>query len=325
MLMDFINLKTLVESVESGSFSKAAEKLCVTQSAVSRRIKILEDHYGEILLDRSGPVIRPTAAGELLVEKSRQLLKIENDFLHDLQLLSQKRKISFCCTTPFGVSYLPDIFTRFMSRNAQSSDLNFVFEMPETALKGLRENRFDLVLIEFCEDLNLDEFSAYELPDDEMVFVSAPHSGIASSEVEIGTLLQQRLYCKKTGCCARRFLEKSMHRIGRDAVEFSNTVFFDDIPFIIRAVMAGEGITFISRSIVASYLENGSLVSHHVDGFDRARPRRLVLEKGRTLDPTLIDFIKGIFDRFGIDPPRQLQGTPDSNRLEAGAPLHCSL
>lgn len=325
MLMDFINLKTLVESVESGSFSKAAEKLCVTQSAVSRRIKILEDHYGEILLDRSGPVIRPTAAGELLVEKSRQLLKIENDFLHDLQLLSQKRKISFCCTTPFGVSYLPDIFTRFMSRNAQSSDLNFVFEMPETALKGLRENRFDLVLIEFCEDLNLDEFSSYELPDDEMVFISAPHSGIASGKVEMGALLQQRLYCKKTGCCARRFLEKSMHRIGRDAAEFSNTVYFDDIPFIIKAVMSGEGITFISRSIVASYLDNGSLLSHHVDGFDSSRPRRLVLEKGRALDPNLLDFIQGIFHRFGIAPPRQLQGGPDSHRLAAGASLHCSL
>lgn len=322
--MDFINLKTLVESVESGSFSKAAEKLCVTQSAVSRRIRILEDHYGEILLDRSGPILRPTAAGELLVEKSRQLLKIENDFLHDLQLLSQKRKISFCCTTPFGVSYLPDIFTRFMSRNAQSSDLNFVFEMPETALKGLKENRFDLVLIEFCEDLNLDEFASYQLPDDEMVFVSAPHFNTGSSELDIEALLQQRLYCKKSGCCSRRFLEKGMHQIGRDAAEFSNTVFFDDIPFIIRAVMAGEGVTFISRSIVASYLDNGSLISHHVKGFDRSRPRRLVLEKGRALDPTLLDFIQGIFHRFDIAPPCQLQAGPDRDHPTAGAPLHCS-
>jgi len=309
--MDFTNLKTLVESVRLGSFSKAAESLCVTQSAVSRRMKILEDHYGQQLLDRSGPILKTTAAGELLLEKARQVLKIEQDFLRDIQLLAQKRKISFCCTVPFGVSYLPDIFTEFMSRNSQSSDLNFVFEMPETALKGLRENLFDLVLIEYCEDLNLSEFSVFPLPDDEMVFISAPgFGGIGSSLVEIETMLPQRLYCKKNGCCARRFLEKSMQAMGRDAGEFSNTVFFDDIPFIIRAVMAGEGITFISRSIVGPYLDNGSLVSHQVNGFDRARPRRLVLQQGRGLDPLLLDFIKGIFHRFTLAPPASLFATP---------------
>ncbi len=304
--MDFVNLKTLVESVESGSFSKAAETLCVTQSAVSRRIKLLEDHYGQLLLDRSGPVLRPTAAGELLVDKARQLLKIEQEVQHELELLSRKTKISFCCTAPFGISHLPDVFTSFMARNAQSSDLHFIFEMPEIALKGLREKRFDLILIEYCEDLNLDDFSVYPLPDDEMVFISAPGFGIDSETVEIEAMLSQRLYCKKQGCCARRFLEKSMLTIGRDAGEFGNTVFFDDIPFIIRAVMAREGITFISRSIVAPYLDNGSLMSHRVRGFDRARPRRLVLEKGRTLDPMLLDFIHGIYNRFALNPPASL-------------------
>lgn len=303
--MDFTTLKTLLVSVDCGSFSKAAETLCVTQSAVSRRIKILEDHYGQLLLDRSGTTLKPTPAGHLLLEKARQILKIEQDFLYDLQLLAQKRKISFCCTAPFGISYLPEIFTGFMSRNSQTSELNFVFDMPEGALKGLREKLYDLVLVEFCEDLNLEEFAAYPLPDDEMVFVSAPHDGI-DSIVGLENLLDRRLYCKKTGCCARRFLEKSMHEIGRDAAEFRNTVYFDDIPFIIKAVKAGEGVTFISRSVVASYLADGSLISHHVEGFAPSRPRRLVLEKNRNLDPTLVDFIEGIFHRFSLVPPSAL-------------------
>ncbi|QXE90080.1 LysR family transcriptional regulator [Geomonas subterranea] len=304
--MDFTNLKTLVVSVECGSFSKAAEILCVTQSAVSRRIKILEDHYGQLLLDRSGLALKPTDAGHLLVEKARQVLKMEQEFLHDLQMLARKRKISFCCTAPFGISYLPDIFTRFMSRNSETSQLSFVFDMPEGALKGLKEKLYDLVLIEFCEDLNLDEFAAYPLPDDEMVFVSRPGFGIEAKVVDVETMLGQRLYCKKSGCCARRFLEKSMQGIGRDAVEFRNTVYFDDIPFIIKAVQAGEGVTFISRSVVAAHLADGSLVSHRVEGFAPARPRRLVMEKNRSLDPTLSDLIEGIFHRFSLTPPQEL-------------------
>ncbi|HBA89507.1 MAG TPA: LysR family transcriptional regulator [Geobacter sp.] len=307
--MDLINLKTLVESVKEGSFSKAAESLCVTQSAVSRRIKILEDHYGHQLVDRSGLVLKPTPAGQLLVEKARQLLKLEQELVRDLEILAQKRKISFCCTAPFGISYLPAIFTRFMASHVDASEVNFVFEMPETALKGLRENLFDLVLIEFCEDLNLDEFSVYPLTDDEMVFVSSPGFPLGESPVRIETMLPQRLYCKKSGCCARRFLEKSMSLLGRDAMQFSNTVFFDDVPFIIRAVMAGEGITLISRSIVAAHLEEGTLVAHHIEGFKRSRPRRLVLPKERGLDPLLIDFIGEIFDSFSLPLPASLSAS----------------
>ena len=307
--MDFITLKTLIESVKLGSFSKAASSLCVTQSAVSRRIKLLEDHYGEQLIDRSGPTIKPTAAGKLLMEKALQVLKIEQDFIQGLHALTHKRKISFCCTVPFGTAYLPDIFTEFMSRNAESSDLNFVFEMPEIALRGLKENRFDLVLIEYCEDLNLTEYLAFPLPDDEMVFVSSPSFDI-DPLVDIEMMLSRRLYCKKDGCCARRFLEKSMQTMGREAGEFSNTVFFDDIPFIIRAVMAGEGISFISRSIVEPYLQNGTLRAHHVNDFDRARPRRLILNDRRSLDPLLLDFISGIYGRFDLSPPAALSSTP---------------
>lgn len=304
--MDLVNLRTLIESVESGSFSKAAETLCVTQSAVSRRIQMLEAHYGQQLLDRSGPALRPTAAGLLLVEKAHQVLKIEQDFLHRLELLSQRRKISFCCTAPFGIAHLPEIFTRFMARNSETSDLHFVFELPELAVKGLREKRFDLVLIEECEELALEDLTVYDLPDEEMVFVSAPGIGIGSGTVDISAMLPQRMYCKKRGCCARRILEKGMQALGRDAAEFKNTVFFDDIPFIIKAVLAGQGVTFISRSVVAPYLDNGSLLEHRVQGFDRSRPRRLVLEKGREPDSTLLDFIGGIYDSFSLTAPLPL-------------------
>jgi DNA-binding transcriptional LysR family regulator len=304
--MDFVNLRTLVESAKLGSFSKAASSLCVTQSAVSRRVKILEDHYGEQLLDRSGPVLRPTAAGAFLIEKARQVLKIEQDFIQGMKAVSKKRKISFCSTVPFGIAYLPDIFKEFMTRNCEQSDLNFVFGLPETALEGLRKNLFDVVLIEYCEDLILSDFSVFNLPDDEMVFVSSPLLGIESTMIDIEDITLQRFYCKKNSCCARRFLDKGMRALGQDINKFNNTVFFDDIPFIIRAVVAGDGITFVSKSIVAEYLDRGTLVAHHINGFDRARPRRLVLNDHRNLDPLLLDFIKGIFSRFDLSPPAAL-------------------
>jgi len=64
--MELVYLRTFVQSLEAGSFSKAADALCVTQSAVSRRIKFLEDQYGYPLLDRSGPLLAATGRQEKL-------------------------------------------------------------------------------------------------------------------------------------------------------------------------------------------------------------------------------------------------------------------
>ena len=50
-------LNTLIASVEAGTFSKTAELLHITQSAVSQRIKFLEEHFGQQLLDRSGQLV----------------------------------------------------------------------------------------------------------------------------------------------------------------------------------------------------------------------------------------------------------------------------
>ena len=64
-------LNTLVASVEAGTFSKAAELLHITQSAVSQRIKFLEEHFGQQLLDRSGQRLALTPAGQVVFSQPK--------------------------------------------------------------------------------------------------------------------------------------------------------------------------------------------------------------------------------------------------------------
>lgn len=70
--MDMQALTALAAVLEYQSFQAAADKLCVTQSAVSQRIKILENHYGEPLLIRTAPY-RPTQLGQLLLGYYRRV------------------------------------------------------------------------------------------------------------------------------------------------------------------------------------------------------------------------------------------------------------
>ena len=68
-------LQALVEVADSGSFTQAASKLCLTQSAVSRQIQQLESHFGVALFVRTSRSLRLTAAGEQVLTSARSILE----------------------------------------------------------------------------------------------------------------------------------------------------------------------------------------------------------------------------------------------------------
>ncbi|MEV6012840.1 LysR family transcriptional regulator ArgP [Streptomyces sp. NPDC051976] len=78
-------VRTLLAAVDEGTFEAAAEALHVTPSAVSQRIKALEQRTGRVLLLRSKPV-RPTDSGEIVVRFGRQLARLERDASAELGL-----------------------------------------------------------------------------------------------------------------------------------------------------------------------------------------------------------------------------------------------
>lgn len=82
-MLDAKPLDALEAIVRAGSFELAAQWLCITPSAVSQRIRQLEEQLGQTVLVRSQPV-RPTPAGKRLLRHVRQLQLLEAELRHDL-------------------------------------------------------------------------------------------------------------------------------------------------------------------------------------------------------------------------------------------------
>ena len=80
-------LECLAAIVEEGGFERAAQRLNVTQSAVSQRLRALEAQVGSVLIVRSRP-LRPTSAGQLLLKHTKQLRLLRADLERDLQELA---------------------------------------------------------------------------------------------------------------------------------------------------------------------------------------------------------------------------------------------
>lgn len=284
-------LRTLVVAAQTGSFSRTAEVLNLTQSAVSQRVKFIEEQYGCQLLDRSGPQLEPTETGRKVLAKVRQILGKEQELLDELRRLSGGKRLSLCCTPTFGTAFLPQVLNRFLLRNADMADFKFIFDQPDQAIKGLRDNEFDLAVIEHCQDRDLADLFTLALPEDELVFISAPRLGLTGEEVSLEALQRYRLFARRDGCSSKRLLQQNLEQAGSSLDLFASVVISDDLRLTIDNVRQGSGISFISRSLVREHLASGSLCQHRVREFRQNRCRSVILHRHREEEPLLRDFL----------------------------------
>lgn len=317
--MESVYLKTLVEVVKAGSLSRAADTLCVTQPAVSRRIRFLEEQYGCPLLDRSGPRLRPTEAGMLVYRKAEALLDVEADLVAGLRALGGKTRISFSSSPAFGIAHLPAILREFMLVCGDTAELSFVLQTPQQVMDGIEAGIFDLAVVEMCECFDLSAYRSFPLPEHEMVFVSAPRLGIPSPETTVDALLDTPLFTRKEGCCSRTLLENNLKRIGRDLREFRQIIVLDDLHMVVDSVLRGDGASFLSRDILAGHLAAGRLQAHHVPGFQHMRNRALVLARPDGLDGSLGRFVATLLDHFSLPRPAELAGDAPPEPAAASA------
>ena len=82
-------METLLALAECGSLSKAAERLCLTQSALSHQLKALESHYGAALVEKNIRPLRFTAVGQRLLALARQVLPLVAEAGRDVARLAQ--------------------------------------------------------------------------------------------------------------------------------------------------------------------------------------------------------------------------------------------
>lgn len=317
--MELVLLRTLVAVHDAGSFTAAAARLCVTQSAVSRRIRQLEEYYGLPLLERGSESVTATPAGRLLVDKAREILEIERQLEQNVADHKLRDRVSFCCTPCFGAGRLPDIFERYVGGSGLNFDLNVVFEMPEDVLDGLAAGRYDLAVVEHCDELDLSDCPRWELPPDEMVFVSAPSLGIASPLVPVDDLVSRRLFLKTYNGCAYRFLKRRLKQIGRGIDDFTNLCYYDDLGGVLRQIVAGHGLGFVSRELAARELEGGLLREHRVPGFGHQRPRTMLVSPRLRRTELTRRFLATFFEVMGAEPPAELVAGSRPFELSAAA------
>lgn len=191
--MDTQHLQAFVAIAETGSFSAAAERLHLTQPAISKRIALLEEQLKTSLFDRIGRQVVLTQAGQVLLSKATLILQEVTAAQRAIADLKGEieGKLSIVTSHHVGLHYLPPYLREFSTQFPQVKlDLHFLDS--EQAYHEILQGRFDLAIITLALEQDA-RLQSYHLWHDQLYFVAAPtHPLAAQPNLQLADLSQHQ-------------------------------------------------------------------------------------------------------------------------------------
>ncbi len=274
-------LRVFESVVEQGGFTRAAEKLHLSQPAVSIQVKQLEGIVGMPLFDQLGKKIYPTDAGRTLYECAQNIFAQLEDTEEAIDALKGVRrgrlKVAVATTAGYFATRMlatfasryPEIIIRLDVTNRLS------------LLKQLDENAQDMVIMgEPPADRDLLATAFMENPL--VVVAAADHPLTRRERIPLSDLQDQRFVVREPGSGTRAAVQRFFDAEGV-SVQFSMEMSSNEA--IKQAVQAGLGLGISSLNTMELELETGRLMVLDVVGFPILRYWYLVRRTGKKLSP----------------------------------------
>lgn len=179
--MDLATLNAFIAIAELGSFSEAAERLYLTQPAVSKRIASLEQQLNVRLFDRLGREVSLTEAGRALLPRAYQILNVLDDTRRALTNLNGEisGRLTLATSHHIGLHRLPPLLRAFTRTHPQVA-LDIQFLDSEVAYEEVLHGRAELAVITLAPETRR-PVHAVPVWDDPLDFVAAPEHPLARS------------------------------------------------------------------------------------------------------------------------------------------------
>lgn len=273
---------TFLTVCRTGSLTRAAAELHVTQPAVSQHIRQLERHYGCRLFTKTGRGVAPTTAGELLrrelgaMESDEVRLRAELDALKDEK--DERPPLRLGCTRTVGDFVAPRILADHLRRHPNEQLRMRVGNTAE--LVGLLDGgEIDLALVEGSFDRASFESETFSREP----FVAVAAAGARPESV--ADLLGMRLVLRERGSGTREILERHLAARNLAVGDFAGVIELASIPAIKACVAAGAGVSFLYRVAVADELAAGTLADVTPADFAMKHDFSLIWQRGSRYAP----------------------------------------
>src|SRR5919201_1988083 len=267
--MDTRQLAAFCTVVERKSFSQAAERLGVTQPAVSQQVRALEERLGRKLLDRSGRRVEPTEAGLRLYRGAQRLLALEGQLLEEIAGGDGELTgvLEIGASTGPGGAVVPLLLCEFQRRHPGVTVALSVSDT-QTVVDQVAERELELAVVGAARRHRSVVFEPFFR--DEVVLACPPGHRFAGTTVSLDDL-RGELILMQEGAGVRLVIEDELRKAGTRLRDLGVALVLGLQESVKSAVAAGHGVTFISRSAIEADLAAGTLATARVKGLEPAR------------------------------------------------------
>jgi DNA-binding transcriptional LysR family regulator len=279
--MEIRHLKTFKTIVETGGFTKAADKLGYAQSTITSHMKSLEDELGQPLFDRIGKQVILTKSGKQLLPYAKQMIQIYKDIKEVTSNNGEIRGDIVISAPEALLTYrFPPIIKEFKGKypnvNIELHHLD-----PLTFKEDLSAGNVDVAFI-LGEEVTDSEFKAEKLNAEQMMFLYPNGLDWENTSNNI-------LYTEK-GCSYRFLFDRFMQE---QQIPVKASIEYWSIEAIKQSVIGGLGISMLPLMTVEKELKERELSGHEYLS-DEEIAAYLIYHKNKWLSPAVKAFIEVI-------------------------------
>ena len=267
--LDLDQLQTFITIADTGSFTKAADEVHRTQSAVSMQMRRLEERLGKSLFEKDGRTNRLTEEGERLLTYARRMLRLNRETLAAFDDASLEGHIRIGTPDDYADRFLPEIMARFARSNPRV-ELSVICEPTVNLIDHLKRGHLDIAIVTHDSDKGSSEVVRRE----PLLWVTSANHSIHAEEI-------LPLAVGRTSCMWRRAACDVLDGMNRDYrilfTSWSATV-------IIAAVLSGLAVSVLPECA----LRPGMRILGEADGFGPLPDVRIGIIRGHTSQPQIV-------------------------------------
>lgn len=268
--LDLDQLHTFITIADTGSFTRAAEEVHRTQSAVSMQMRRLEERIGKPLFEKDGRMNRLTEEGDRLLSYARRMLRLNRETLAAFDDSSLEGQVRIGTPDDYADRFLPEIMGRFARSNPRV-ELSVVCEPTINLAELIRRGHLDIALVTQCDDVRPSEIVRKE----PLLWVTSASHSVHQEEI-------LPMAFGRPTCQWRRVATDTLHRMGREHrvlfTSWSATV-------IIAAVLSGLAVSVLPECA----LRPGMRVLGEADGFGPLPDINIGILRGHTSKADIVD------------------------------------
>ncbi len=247
--LDLDQLRTFVAIAESGSFTRAADVVCKTQSAVSMQMRRLEERIGKPIFIRDGRMSKLSEDGERLLGYARRMVRLSDETIAAFDETELTGSVRLGTPDDYADRFLPEILARFARSNPRV-EVSVFCEPSLTLMEMARTADIDLAIVTACGEMETEV-----LRQEPLLWVTSSAHRIEEEEV-------LPLALSKPPCIWRTAGLDSLAAIGR---KYRILYTSGNSTAISAAVLAGLAVTVVAESA----LRPGMRVLSEAEGFPR--------------------------------------------------------